>query len=275
MAYRHVQRASHLPARSSHAEARPSKTGARPSDTETRENTQQPSTTPEGDSRKSRRPSEASKRPAGVRHAHRKDTPATVSSQDSDPAAILQALRDIAGASDTPALVRDKIVHVATRYEGMVAEYTQKTKNLQRTISTLQREKSLSAARDLTIDSFDNSIDRVSEGDLRLGVQGLNSSIDEFVMNVVESATTKPASPNLANVKVPSVGPIYAAFCGLSVEDEHRGLLMEADLHEGITKKLHAQFFKGNLGVSLTVPLNTENLEVFYANAIAGKGYLS
>jgi hypothetical protein len=194
------------------------------------------------------------------------------SSKHSDPATILHTLRGILDASDTPSHIRKKISHVVNRHEAMMEEHAQRVKEFERTISALQCEKSLIAARDLTIDSFDSSLDRVSEGDLRAGVEGLNNSIDEFVMNLIDVVSAKPPNPDLANVMPSNATPISGATFGLKVDDDRRELLMEAHLHDGITRTLYGRFFRGNLGVSLTTPMNTDNLEVFYANAIAGKG---
>jgi hypothetical protein len=163
-------------------------------------------------------------------------------------------------------------MRVTARYEAMVKKHAQRMEALQRTVSDFQREQHLVAARDLTIDTFDSSLDRVSEGDLRAGVEGLNSSIDEFVMNLIDSVSTKPTNPDLAKAKTSKSSLIYSALSGLGVEDDRRGLLLEADLHDGLTQKIHARFFKGSLGVSLTRPMNTNNLEIFYTNAIVGKG---
>jgi hypothetical protein len=59
----------------------------------------------------------------------------------------------------------------------MMVEQTRRTASLQKAIRDLQQERDATATRLLTIDSFDSSLDRVSEGELKASVGSLNNAL--------------------------------------------------------------------------------------------------
>jgi hypothetical protein len=163
---------------------------------------------------------------------------------------------------------------MADEHDAIVNGQAQKIENLLKTIQDLQREgrRTTATADEFTIDPFDNTLDQVSEGHLKVTVEALNNSIDEFVMNLMELASRKPVHTPNQKVTQPSDVALYAACSGLAPKDDNRALFMEGLLHHRIILALSTRFFQGNLGVSLATPFDTAIMEKFYINAVAKKG---
>jgi hypothetical protein len=195
-------------------------------------------------------------------------TSSTTSACHKSYAIVSDALHKLSTASVVPAGV---LAQIADQHDSIVSEQAQRIETLLGAIEDLKREKHHTTANELTIDPFNNTLDQVSEGQIRAAVDGLNSSIDEFVMNLVDSASSKPV--HLARQKIINSSDLalYEACSRLAPEDDNRGLFMEGLLHDRITQKLATRFFMGNFGVSLTTPFDTTSLDKFYNSAVAKK----
>jgi chromosome segregation ATPase len=147
---------------------------------------------------------------------------------------IAQALRDLNDEPEPSAILREKIARIYQDFEAILSQQSHKTAALQRTVSSLQGEKDATAARLLTVDTLDYTLDRVSEGELRTAVESLNSVIDGFVMNLVDLVVVKSVHAPMAQAASSYDSPLLATCSLIIPDDENREILMEAYLHRGI-----------------------------------------
>jgi hypothetical protein len=184
------------------------------------------------------------------------------------PAVIARQLRDLASSNSDGPAIRTKITQISSMFDQLMGAHQHETLSLRRQVGSLKAERDRKAARDLTVDSFENSIDRLSEGQARSAVETLNSNMDELVMNITEEVSSIPPSKSSATFDNPKE-PLMSFCSKLPADDERRGLLVETMLHQIIGQRLHILFFKGK--VCSAYP-KSDMLEKLYVDTIGVKG---
>jgi predicted phage tail protein len=178
----------------------------------------------------------------------------------------------IATLYDTVMESHDKTVEehdkAVEQYDNEVNKLHREVTKLKKKIASLITERDQKAARDLTVDSFDDSLDQVSEGQIKSAVDAMNNTIDELVMNITEEVSGAPPLPP-PNTSQSFKEPLLTACVKLPVNDERRGLLVETILHQAINQRLWAFFFKGKVCCTY---LDSGVLERMHDEAIILKG---
>jgi hypothetical protein len=120
-----------------------------------------------------------------------------------------------------------------------------KHEELKKTVESFIQERNAAAAQQLTVNTFDSSLDRVSEGQLVGDVEALNNSISELVMDILEKAGSAPSkrpTPETLNSLRKEIMLVSAAREGVPYEG--RELLVEAVLHRTIIRDLYPTLFQ-------------------------------
>jgi hypothetical protein len=167
--------------------------------------------------------------------------------------------------ADNMTLVEDmRQVHVEWQAE------IRKRHEAEMMVESLIQERDAAAAQQLTVNTFDSSLDRVSEGQLVGEVEALNNSISSLVMDVIERSSSvqdeQPTQEALDFVRNETL-LVLATREGISGED--RALLVEAVLHRTIIRHLHRVLFQPQ--VAPDVPI-AEDFEELYLKEISENG---
>jgi hypothetical protein len=166
--------------------------------------------------------------------------------------------------------LRKQLSQAQDLHHAMVKNHQSELKTLQSRILQLEAEQHLGAAQKLNVNPFDNTLDRMSEGEAKTRVEALNNTIDDFVLNLTEAVSAIPLieapTPDLSHLDT----PILAACVQLPCDHEHRGLLVDALLHRGLIRLLHRNFFCGKVSVSLPQLGLLENI---YENGVSKIGW--
>jgi hypothetical protein len=188
---------------------------------------------------------------------------------------ITRQFRDLVSSEDDGPALRMKISQIALLYDQVMEEHRNQVYNLRHEVTKLKKqntslktERDRKAALNLTVDSFDNSLDQVSEGQIKSAVDALNNTIDEMVMNITEEVSSIPPLPP-SSTSQSFKEPLLNTCVNLPVNDERRGVLVETILHQAINQRLWALFFKGK--VCCTYP-DSELLEKMHDEVIILKG---
>ncbi|KAJ7629512.1 hypothetical protein DFH06DRAFT_721506 [Mycena polygramma] len=96
-----------------------------------------------------------------------------------------------------------------------------------------------------SIDVFSHRLDQVSEATIKSGVESLNDSLDNFIMDVTDKAEQLAQKHNelVCHVPAPEEGendPLIRALAQPDLTTENRGLLLDVRLHD----QLHAELFE-------------------------------
>jgi hypothetical protein len=185
------------------------------------------------------------------------------------PAVIARQFRDLGSFDADGPNMRAKITQMSSLFDQLMSAHEHEIRSLRSQVGSLKAERDRKAARDLTVDSFENSIDRLSEGQAKFVVETLNSNIDEFVMNITEEVSSVPPSKSSATFDNGPKEPLMVFCSKLSADDDRRGLLVETMLHQIIGQRLHLLFFKGK--VCSAYP-KSDVLEKLYGDTIGAKG---
>ncbi|KAJ7117907.1 hypothetical protein C8R43DRAFT_1242033 [Mycena crocata] len=101
------------------------------------------------------------------------------------------------------------------------------------------------------IDVFDHRLDQVSEARVKSGVESLNDSLDNLIMDVIEKG--EELATTHADLVLDSPHREYpdsALFRSLAqhhLTSENRGLLLDAILHDNLQSELFDLFFSGDI----------------------------
>lgn len=127
-------------------------------------------------------------------------------------------------------------------------------------VDDLLREKEAAKPSQSTfsLDAFDNTLDQVSEADVKSNghpsIDGLNDSIDNMVQDIVDQALeqsetyTADRSALLEQRRTTVKGsrePFLIALAKSGLTEENRGLLMDAVIHHVVVRELCQLFFCG------------------------------
>jgi hypothetical protein len=124
-------------------------------------------------------------------------------------------------------------------------------------IRSLVVERDEALTKRLSMDEFDSSVDRVSEGDLVSQVRNVNALIDDLVLAIQDHlAPFLPLDPSDTILMEDRPQLLLRAFMHTRPGDENWGLLMEVLLHHLVVTWLQSQVF----AFSVT-PASTKDLE--------------
>jgi hypothetical protein len=167
------------------------------------------------------------------------------------PAFTAVLLKNMSRAPPDGNTFRRQISRVLHLQDAMVRNHQSEIQALQSRILQLEAEQQLDAAQKLTVNAFDNTLDRMSEGEARTRVEAFNNTIDDFVLNLTEAVSTIPhVQAPTPDISRPDT-PLLAACVQLPYDHEHRGLLVDALLHRGLNNLLHKNFFRGQISMRL------------------------
>lgn len=143
----------------------------------------------------------------------------------------------------------------------------------QRIIESLTAERDMLAARQLNVNTFDSSLDRVSEGQIKGEVESLNSNITDTIMNLIETLTPLLASKATPyRIEVEPRDSIISLCVQLGRNANEFDLLLEAILHKFVIRRLHKTFFYGFVAAaSRTVPFHKE-IDMLFSQEVQKTG---
>jgi hypothetical protein len=147
------------------------------------------------------------------------------------------------------------------------------------TVDDLMKEREQAMANRLKIDTFDSSIDRVSEAQLISHIEDVNSLVDDLVASVLEDVTsfvvTHPSDPSSdATMMDPQSSHLLKHALEVDPGSDNWGLLVDCLLHQKIVEYLHTAVFSSSFGVPVPDGSDGENLEVLHKR-ITGQGAMS
>jgi hypothetical protein len=120
-------------------------------------------------------------------------------------------------------------------------------------IRALVGERDEARAKCFSMDDFDNSLDRASEGDLVSQVRSVNASIDELVLTIQDDlAPFLPSHPSNNIVVDEKSALLLRAFAHTRPGDENWGLLTEVLLHHFVVTWLHREVFASSVTPAFT-----------------------
>jgi hypothetical protein len=164
------------------------------------------------------------------------------------PALIAHQFRDLPSSEYDVSTLQKRITQISSLFDQLMCAHEHEVRSLKNQVGSLKAERDRKAARDLTVDSFDNSLDQVSEGQVKSAVETLNNNLDEFVMNITEEVAGVPPLKTFTNDAISNLNnPLLAACSKLSIDDERRGLLVETMLHQEVVERLNVLFFQGKV----------------------------
>jgi hypothetical protein len=153
------------------------------------------------------------------------------------------------------------------------AEQLSKTKRcqyLEQKVENLIQERNAAAAQRLTINTFDSSLDKVSEGHLVGEVEALNNSIADLVSNVIDGAASAPSGwLTEEGMDFARSEPLLEMAVRTETSDDNRELLVEAALHRFIIHNLYPVIFEPQVAPSIPGAGVFENL---YSQVISQNG---
>jgi hypothetical protein len=132
-------------------------------------------------------------------------------------------------------------------------------------IEELEKERERVIANRLQMDAFDNSVDRVSEAQLVGAIDGISSSVDELVSNlldeVTEIASTATVGTSNDAAMLPKDAPVLLQVASRSSPDSDQwGLLVDALLHQKLVGWLYRTLFSTTLGIPSSGPTSMGQL---------------
>ncbi|KII84794.1 hypothetical protein PLICRDRAFT_45601 [Plicaturopsis crispa FD-325 SS-3] len=133
-----------------------------------------------------------------------------------------------------------------------------------------------------SLDLFDNSVDQVSELHVKSSGQpsldGLNDSVDNLILNILEEVERvveayhdqrAPGSMDYGWVIENDSHPILAALARTGLQEEHRGLLLDAFLHHITCRTLHKLFFAESVSTLALPAEQSDLLDVIFCNMLS------
>jgi len=191
-----------------------------------------------------------------IAHRHR-------SNQDTSQEERTRLMTELQEAGDFRSKLEGKI-HQLEHENGQI------TKRLR---IALANEAKASASAQISLDAYDNTLDQISEAQVKISghpsVNGLNDSLDNLVNTALERVAErieaytgdrfvfKEAPTNL----VPQL--LLNALAMADLTEDNRGLLLDVSLHHVIVGQLYTAFFRGE--VASAAIKDAEILEqVFY-----------
>jgi hypothetical protein len=136
------------------------------------------------------------------------------------------------------------VQHDAQQAHAASQAEAQKRHELELMLENVIHERNTAAAQQLTVDTFDSSLDRVSEGQLVSEVEALNNSISELVMNILDQATTgPPEQPTPQSLDFVLKEPLLTFETPDKMSKEGRELLVDAAMHRLIIRRLNPTVF--------------------------------
>jgi hypothetical protein len=146
----------------------------------------------------------------------------------------------------------------------------QKVENLQKNVESLIQERDEAAAQQLEVNTFDSSLDRVSEGQLVSEIEALNNSISGLVMDALEKSGPMPGErPTPEALEFVRKEPLLVLASRERTSGDSRELLVEAALHRTIIHYLYPVLFLPQ--VAPKIPF-AKRFEELYVKEICEKG---
>ncbi|KAJ7475091.1 hypothetical protein B0H11DRAFT_1722398 [Mycena galericulata] len=128
--------------------------------------------------------------------------------------------------------------------------------NFSSQLKSLRNERKGKGGDEPSIDVFDHRVDQVSEARIKSGVESLNDSLDNFVMElleagerlVVKNADLVQQSPE----RLHDDTALLRSLAQPNLTSENRGLLLDAQLHDRLHQELYELFFSGEVASKRT-----------------------
>jgi hypothetical protein len=147
---------------------------------------------------------------------------------------------------------------------------TKRCQDLERKVERLIQERNATAAQQLTINTFDSSLDRVSEGHIVGEVEALNTSISDLVMNIIDQSASAPRGrPTEEAINSVRTEPLLNLAVKSGMSKDNRELLVDAALHRLIIRHLYPVMFDPH--VAPAIP-GTDIFEELYCKVISKSG---
>ncbi|KAJ7280221.1 hypothetical protein C8J57DRAFT_1174932 [Mycena rebaudengoi] len=165
------------------------------------------------------------------------------------------------GAEHTNAMIADlalsnqELTEAAKACEGRIHALTLETANLK---SQLKQARTSSGSHSaitnstMSLDPFDNKLDQVSEASLKGGVEGINDSLDNLVLVLLDKAEelakqSAHGSQPLAPQTHDGTSELLEALAAYGQDEDKRGFLLDVLLHQAVIKHLTTLFFSGEV----------------------------
>jgi chromosome segregation ATPase len=189
------------------------------------------------------------------------------------------------GAEHTNAMIADlalsnqELTEAAKACEGRIHALTLETANLK---SQLKQARTSSGSHSaitnstMSLDPFDNKLDQVSEASLKGGVEGINDSLDNLVLLLLDKAE------ELAQQSAHGIQPLATqthhdsettellkTLATYGQDEDKRGFLLDVLLHQAVIKQLTALFFSGEVVARV---LDSKGFQDMYLMELAKRG---
>jgi hypothetical protein len=176
---------------------------------------------------------------------------------------LIKDVERLASGRDDATSLRAKIKKsIQPMIDGIMQMHEHEVRSLRATITTLEQKRQEEAARSLLVTSFENSLDRVSEGQVKAEVEALNGSIEDFAADITENVFETPADLSvLVEARKSGRSALLTTSSYLRLDDdENRGYLIEALVHKNLVERLHHLFFEGDVAVNNKLSEATEEM---------------
>ncbi|KAJ7471924.1 hypothetical protein FB451DRAFT_1036505 [Mycena latifolia] len=120
--------------------------------------------------------------------------------------------------------------------------------NLNAQLKALRNGSKAKGKEEPPIDAFSNRLDQVSEAHIKSGVESINDSLDNLVMDILEKGEQivgKHADlvRHFSEREHSNDAPLLASLAQHNLTADNRGLLLDATLHDRLHTELHRLFF--------------------------------
>jgi phage-related tail fiber protein len=167
-------------------------------------------------------------------------------------AALCNELRRLSNADDDATILRTGIRALVEPFQNLMQMYDHETRASEDTITVLRKKEQEAAARSLVVTAFDNTLDIVSEGEVKSNVVSLNNAIGDFALDIMQGVfEVAPDKARVDEAKQSGRSALLTTSSYLLLDDDdNRGYLIEALVHKTVVERLHHLFFQGQVAVT-------------------------
>jgi hypothetical protein len=167
-------------------------------------------------------------------------------------ASLIDELERLANTDDDATTLRTGIRALVEPFQNLMQMYDHETLASEATIMVLKKKEQEAAARSLVVTAFDNTLDRVSEGQVKSDLVSLNHAIADFTLDIMQSVfEVTPDQAVVDKARQSGRNSLVTRSSYLRLDDEeNRGYLIEALVHKTVVERLHYLFFQGQVAIT-------------------------
>jgi hypothetical protein len=187
--------------------------------------------------------------------------------------ALISELQRLSYADDDAPALRAGISALVEPFQHLVQVYDHEARVSEDTITVLKKKEQEASARSLVVTSFDDTLDRVSEGQVKSEVVYLNHAIGDFALDIMQGIfEVTPDQSQVDKARKSSRSSLVTTSSYLLLgDDEKRGYLIEALVHKTVVERLHHLFFQGQVAITN----RSEATERMFETMVMKEGELS